>query len=137
MTLFTAGFAVGILGIVLRLLTGRTELVTSGAEMIRAIDQLPFGLGTDNCRVYLIGDEQGAVKIGISHDPNERLATLQTGHPESLALLHSVSYRTSAEARAAEGNLHLVFEAQRMNGEWFDLTDRQVRQAYRIARRLR
>lgn len=137
MTLFMTGFAVGIVGIALRLLTGRTEWVTSGAQMIRAIDQLPFGLGTDRSHVYFISDEQGAVKIGISHEPGERLAQLQTGHPESLALLHSVSYRTSAEARAAETNLHTVFGAQRMNGEWFDLTDRQMRQAHRIARRLR
>ncbi|NNF55154.1 MAG: GIY-YIG nuclease family protein [Acidimicrobiales bacterium] len=137
LTLFMAGFAVGIVGIAVRLLTGRTELVASGAMIIRAIDQLPFGIGTDRSHVYLIGDEQGAVKIGISHDPVERLASLQTGHPESLVLLSKVSYRTSADARAAETNLHTVFAAQRMNGEWFDLSDRQLRQAHRIARRLR
>ena len=137
LTLFTAGFAIGIVGIALRLLTGRSGLVTSGAQMIRAIDQLPFGLGTDRSHVYFISDEQGAVKIGISHDPCERIATLQTGHPESLVLLHAVSYRSSAAARAAESSLHYVFEAQRMNGEWFDLTQRQLRRAFRVARRLR
>ncbi len=136
-TLFVVGFIVGIVGVVVALSTGHTRLMTSGAQMIRSIDQLPFGLGTDRSHVYFISDEQGTVKIGISHEPNERLASLQTGHPEPLELLHAVSFRTSAEARMAESAMHHAFAEQRLNGEWFDLSDRQLRRAFRMSRRLR
>lgn len=65
--------------------------------------------------VYFIqGSCGGAIKIGYSKDPEERLKTLQTGYPDILKILLLVpgSERT-------EQYFHNKFAEYRLNGEWF------------------
>lgn len=68
--------------------------------------------------VYVIGMEGSPlVKIGHSNDPKGRLATLQTGLPATLTMLWHCEGGGSLER-----HLHREFKAQRVRGEWFDLT---------------
>lgn len=70
--------------------------------------------------VYVIGpDVKGPVKIGIANNPKYRLAKLQTGFPENLYLYWSSVYDN---AKAMEASVHNALNAQRLNGEWFDIS---------------
>lgn len=99
-----------------------------------AIDTRGQGLLFDHSRdadrappagfVYFIrsGDR---VKIGFTtHDPRERLRELQTGNPTRLELLGA-----AWASMHAEQQLHRRYAAQRVGGEWFDLTDAHVTEA--------
>lgn len=56
--------------------------------------------------------ENGPIKIGMSDDPYKRLEQLQTAHHEKLTLLWTtINY--------SEQELHDVFNADRIRGEWF------------------
>ena len=65
--------------------------------------------------VYFIGGEVGAIKIGYSKAPKERLTTLQIGSPIPLAILASFAGSMADEAR-----LHERYAAHRLHGEWFE-----------------
>lgn len=131
------GLAVGLCGVALRPVLGPNRFVSVGAELIRSIRRLPGGPWTaDRCWVYFIQDEAGATKIGISTDPSWRRSALQTGHPEQLRLIRTVGQRSVRHARRVEQDLHQLVQGRRLHGEWFDLTDRQVGQAIRRARRM-
>jgi hypothetical protein len=60
------------------------------------------------------------VKIGIADNPSKRINELQTGNPMALVLLRS--FRVM-DARRIERSLHAHFDAVRVRGEWFDLSD--------------
>jgi len=60
---------------------------------------------------FIRSGEHGAIKIGKARDPRERLADLQTAHPEELRLL-AVTLET-------EERMHDMFSAWRIRGEWF------------------
>ena len=62
------------------------------------------------------------VKIGISNDPQARLATLQCGSPTQLNLLATILGN-----KADERQLHNTLHESRAHGEWFDWTDRVQR----------
>ena len=64
--------------------------------------------------VYFVGGSVGAIKIGISKAPLERLAILQTGSPIPLAIL-----ALREGGRAAERDYHARFADHRLHGEWF------------------
>lgn len=73
--------------------------------------------------VYLIRcDATGNTKIGYSRDPRSRLATLQTASPNRLRLVACFDGDESLEA-----DLHQRFRDYRVNGEWFRLSENQVR----------
>ena len=67
--------------------------------------------------VYVIEGSHGAVKIGISADPESRRATLQTGAPHHLFLAFSIWAGESAFD--VEQEAHAILGAHRMPGEWF------------------
>ncbi len=136
--LLVAGFVVGMAGVFVRLAVGHCGLLSTGAELMRTVERLPFLAGArDRTYVYFIQDGRGATKVGISHDPPHRMTSLQTGHPEQLVLTRAIRQRTESEARAVERALHVRFAAHRLNGEWFDLSPQRVRLAIRLARRRR
>ncbi|MCG3039187.1 GIY-YIG nuclease family protein [Streptomyces sp. S1A] len=83
-------------------------------------DPLPPSRGRVSRRwVYLIGSPVvRPVKIGVSDDPEERLADLQTGSPVPLVLLWQV-----LGGQRLESLLHDRFAACRTHGEWFDFGD--------------
>lgn len=68
--------------------------------------------------VYFIraGDD-GPIKIGYSKAPDQRLSSLQTGHPSRLRLL-----ATEPGDAVKEAALHQRFAATRKEGEWFEAT---------------
>lgn len=61
------------------------------------------------------------VKIGFSKNPEERLATLQTGNPSALKLSAMILCKDKAESMRLEAALHSIAEKRfkRLAGEWF------------------
>lgn len=65
--------------------------------------------------VYFIqGQCGGAIKIGYSMNPTERLKELQTGYPDTLKILLIIPGDLNTEKA-----LHRKFEGSRLKGEWF------------------
>jgi hypothetical protein len=66
--------------------------------------------------VYFIGAEDGGpVKIGVSNNPRRRLSMLRCETGRDLSIL-----ATAAGGLDIEDAYHLMFEASRTYGEWFD-----------------
>lgn len=64
--------------------------------------------------VYFIEAETGLIKIGASHNPDQRIKELRAMSPVKLTILATVSGRIGDE-RA----YHKQFAAHRSHGEWF------------------
>jgi hypothetical protein len=72
---------------------------------------------------YLIrAESSGAVKIGVAVDPAKRLGSLQIGSPEPLSLIGVIP-----GGRPQELRLHEQFADRRIRGEWFRLTEDDIR----------
>lgn len=71
--------------------------------------------------VYFIADEDGYLKIGYSHDPQARLAQLQTASRQTLRIITTV-----AGDIPTEKSLHALFADAHVRGEWFAPTERLV-----------
>ena len=85
--------------------------------------------------VYVIEGSHGAVKIGISSDPENRRATLQTGAPHHLFLAFAI-YAGDA-AFDVEQEAHAILAAHRMPGEWFAVSkEMAIAAVYGAASRL-
>lgn len=69
--------------------------------------------------VYLIRSDEGMYKIGISRNPNKRIAQLQTGNSSPLKL---ISIFESQNASKIERTLHRRFNYCKVNREWFGLS---------------
>ena len=76
--------------------------------------------GSRSGYVYVIRGEHGAVKVGHSVDPPQRLGNLQTGSPFGLDIVHSVFIEKDAEAVEASARQNL--SRWLIRGEWFDVT---------------
>lgn len=78
--------------------------------------------------IYLMrNDRNGFTKIGISANPRAREKTLQAEDPQTALLFH---FPATADIEKA---LHGRYEALRVRGEWFHLTDQhveEIRQEY-------
>lgn len=79
--------------------------------------------------VYVIGSDINHYKIGISKTPQKRLQTLKTANPGQLCIVHTF---IADPAEKAEAELHQRFAANRLNGEWFALTEEQIAQLKQI-----
>lgn len=65
--------------------------------------------------IYFIqGQCGGAIKIGFSYQPAERLKSLQTGYPDTLTILSMIPGSLDLERE-----LHEEFSYCKLNGEWF------------------
>lgn len=73
--------------------------------------------------VYLISTQQGHYKIGYSRDPDERMNEFNISPPYKL---NKVTQFWCDDANKAESTLHSWLDARRLNGEWFDLDNKQV-----------
>lgn len=75
--------------------------------------------------VYLIESYNNQhYKIGVSkNDPKKRLKQLATGNADELRLI--AEYK-SDNYRKLEKWLHRKFDAVRLEGEWFELSDDEV-----------
>ena len=76
--------------------------------------------------VYLIQSASGAVKIGISYDPRSRLATLQTGNHEKLAMVYGLEVRTQRIAKALESVLHERYRKHQLTNEWYRVSPDEI-----------
>lgn len=72
--------------------------------------------------VYLIGAENGLVKIGHSRDPARRAAALSIGGAD-VALIHQIQ---TDDPFWLESLLHQKYASLRRRGEWFDLPQSAV-----------
>lgn len=74
--------------------------------------------------VYLIRcDFTGHYKIGIANNPNKRLKQLQTAQSSKLTLMDKYQ---SKFASKIETNLHNLLRHYKLDGEWFDLSIKEV-----------
>lgn len=67
--------------------------------------------------VYVIKNEIGDFKIGITNDVNKRLKQLQCGNSGKLEIVFKWF---TFDAEGIEKNSHARFSKYRLNGEWFD-----------------
>lgn len=73
--------------------------------------------------VYLITDGT-FFKIGQSITPKKRLAAMRTTSPSELVLLHVIA---TDDMDTLETRLHSKFSKKNIRGEWFRLTDGDVK----------
>lgn len=71
--------------------------------------------------IYVIGREEGPVKVGITSMPEGRLATIQTGCHFKIEILHLRTCSNRDHALKHEQNFHAVYAERRLAGEWFDM----------------
>lgn len=74
-----------------------------------------------NYYIYIISSKNSPVKIGITHDCEERLRNLQTGHSEKLTIHHRELVDKN-KARILEQIIHKQLNYKRTHGEWFDIS---------------
>lgn len=80
--------------------------------------------------VYLM-ESAGYYKIGYTNvSPRVRLLQLRRGSPTEIKLIWSIKV---ANPQALERELHLLFEANRVHGEWFDLNESDVNRIKNLA----
>lgn len=70
--------------------------------------------------VYVIRSQGDHRKIGVSGDPQRRLADLQTGSPTPLTIEFCAPVY-GASAYSVEGEAHAILDAHRLAGEWFSI----------------
>ena len=80
-------------------------------------------------QLYLMRSGNGLHKIGISIDPVVRCKSLQTG-PVTVELLWA---HPMENAKQVEKEMHQRFQAKRVNGEWFELGDEDVKYIKELA----
>ena len=81
----------------------------------------------ERCYVYLMVDTtNNFYKIGISNDPKYREHTLQSEKP-TIELICAKAFPSRVIADAIESALHKAFGKKRIRGEWFNLSDEDVR----------
>jgi hypothetical protein len=71
--------------------------------------------------VYVAEDSHGRVKIGVSADPNARLAQLQTGNPLSMRMAYVAAVKSDNGA-GIERAAHETLARHRQSGEWFGVS---------------
>lgn len=70
--------------------------------------------------IYIIGGDNPPYKVGISRDPEKRLKSLQTGHPQKLRI-HLLKQTDSTKTKLLESAIHHNMKFYRTHGEWFDM----------------
>lgn len=73
--------------------------------------------------VYLIREDTGNYKIGVSKLPVKRLSELQTANSNKLILEKAVKVNNGF---IVESLLHKCYGGKRLNGEWFSLDEKDL-----------
>lgn len=89
--------------------------------------RLPAEEGQEvTCFLYVFADADGHRKVGISQNPESRLACLQTGNAQPLTFeLHA----ECLDAFAIEQAIHRILAKRHVRGEWFRATLAEVETA--------
>lgn len=82
---------------------------------------------SDYTYVYIIAKIRGnkplaPVKIGISSNPQKRIAGLQTASPFPLVLLATFFCSSRKMAEIMEAGFHDIHADRRLSGEWFSIS---------------
>lgn len=102
----------------------QTDLVPLGGD--------PAGDREDDCRgrgstvaaayVYIIGSENGPMKVGHTIDVSRRLRNHQRNSPQPLHVIATWNCGTAVDAQAAERYCHWLLREYRVQGEWFSVS---------------
>lgn len=79
--------------------------------------------------IYIISDNNGYMKIGISKDPEKRIKQLQTGHPTKLEILFTEEfYCKRSHLLKIEALIHKKIRtiAPSVKGEWFKIPNENL-----------
>jgi len=84
--------------------------------------------------LYVIRSEAGHTKIGVTKNPQARIAALQSGNPHKLDFVRCMPLMDDGcDAYRIEALLHRLLGEKRLVGEWFDVTDLEIALAYEVA----
>jgi len=86
--------------------------------------------------VYFISAGATPIKIGVSYDPAERLAALQTAHYQKLSLLYTIECKERSQAFELESAFHRWYDDAHVRNEWFNLTPKQIANDVRLLTKL-
>lgn len=85
-------------------------------------------------KVYLISSGEGQFKIGVTkRDVSKRIKELKIGNSNPLDI---ISVFESKWARKIENTLHKRFKHKLLDGEWFNLSDDEVRDFTKSCRKI-
>lgn len=87
--------------------------------------------------VYMIADESNYIKVGISKDPEKRLKSLQTGHPNKLHLLFIEEFECKRNhLLKIEKLIHrdLRLKNFKKRGEWFYIPEDKIEEVKSVIR---
>jgi hypothetical protein len=77
--------------------------------------------------VYFVVDPMSdAMKVGLSNDPAQRVASLQTAHAYPLTFIGKARCDSLDMAQEAERYYHSMLRCHRIRGEWFSLECKRV-----------
>lgn len=81
--------------------------------------------------IYMIGNNLGAVKVGVSNNPSRRVKQLQTANQDKLSLLFQEEFECSRHhVLQVEKLVHkdLARICNKKSGEWFSIIPEQIEQ---------
>ena len=79
--------------------------------------------------MYIISNDQGFIKVGISKNPTKRIRQLQTGNEHVLTLLHTEEFECSRNhLLKIEKLVHNHFNVNCLShrGEWYEISPDQL-----------
>ena len=85
--------------------------------------EIPSSKTTAHGYVYLVVSEDGAFKVGITGNMQERFQALQTSVPMKISLLHVLEVD---DCLTVERHFHRIFAERKITGEWFRLTEEDI-----------
>lgn len=85
------------------------------------INAIPLKRGDTPCCLYVIGSECGAVKVGVSSKPNERINTISHASGRIISCSTVINLTSRKEAINAESNVKRKFKNKLIKGEWFNV----------------
>jgi len=86
--------------------------------------------------VYFISAGATPIKIGVSYDPIQRLAELQTAHYQKLSLLYAIECKERSQALELESAFHRWYDDVRIRNEWFNLNPKRIADDIRLLTKL-
>ena len=104
------------------------DMLMDDAIRLKATRQLSLALDAESETYLYIVKNSGLFKIGYSKNWNKREKSYKT-HLPSYELVYLLKSFNSFEL---EGELHILFDKNRVKGEWFNLTDAEVLKAISI-----
>ena len=87
--------------------------------------------------IYYIGSVGGnCIKIGVSQNPNERLAELQVGNDKTLILLATeyTDFTNFNDDYGYEQYLHSLYGIYNVSGEWFKCNDGLIKRINELSK---